>query len=380
MKLRTRLTTRSRGKVTIVLTDDEWGDEIAGVGEHGRRGYDAPVRSRGASHTSPGLLTPSTVGSHLAQRGIVSDGAEIITEELGGGVSNVVLGVEADGTRLVVKQALPRLRVADDWVAKRQRALTEAAAIELVHRATPEAVPPVLDVDEASCAIVIGRAPRTWATWKQLLLAGRIDTQVSTRLGSLLAAWHGLDVQGACRLDDPEAFEQLRVDPYYRTVARRAPDLAPEISALIERMVEKRRCLVHGDFSPKNVLVGQDGLWVIDFEVAHLGDPAFDVAFMTSHLVLKAIHRPVDRHAYATCAERFWFSYRNAIPATLAFQPDHILRHLGALLLARVDGKSPAEYLTAVEHDVTRALGRRLVLEPPDSLDEVWTLVTEANA
>lgn len=328
-------------------------------------------------------IAVDTVAKYLVSRGVVRDGVGIVAEELGGGVSNVVLGVEAGDCQLVLKQALPRLRVADEWLAKRQRVLTEADAMQLLHEATPDAVPPVHHIDEVACAIVIGRAPAGWRTWKDDLLAGRVDTKVGARLGSLLAAWHGLDVRASSRLDDPEAFEQLRVDPYYRTVAHRVPDLDAPIAALIKRMAAERRCLVHGDFSPKNVLVGHDGLWVIDFEVAHIGDPAFDVAFLTSHLMLKAVHRPVDRHAYAACTDQFWHSYLNGTPSDIRDGIDggidHVLRHLGALLLARVDGKSPAEYLTSPELDVARALGRRLLTEPPNSLDAVWDALVEVS-
>lgn len=325
------------------------------------------------------LLTAATVGPHLVARGLVPEGDRVTAEELGGGVSNVVLGVDAGEHRFVIKQALPRLRVADEWLAKRERALTEAEAMRLLAEVTPAALPPVLDVDEDACAITIGHAPAGWATWKDELLAGRVDPDVGARLGMLLAAWHGLDVTGAPRLDDPEAFEQLRVDPYYRTVARRAPDLAPAIEAVIERMAATRRCLVHGDFSPKNVLVGPDGLWVIDFEVAHLGDPAFDVAFLTNHLVLKAVHRPDAGEDYAACARRFWRSYLEGVPDGFLGGTAYVLRHLGALLVARVDGKSPAEYLTPEEGDVVRALGRSLLTEPAASLDEVWDRLAEVQ-
>ena len=263
----------------------------------------------------------------------------------------MVLAVRAEGLCAVVKQALPRLRVADEWLAKRERAVAEAAALRLAGELAPEAVPGVLDVDEEECALVVEHAPVGWRNWKELLLAG------DTGLG-------GADV-----------FEQLRVDPYHRTVMRRDPELSAAVGAYVERMLATRLCLVHGDYSPKNVLAGDDGLWVIDFEVAHLGDPAFDVAFMLNHLLLKAIHRPGSASAYEECSHAFVSAYQALVPATLAPEPGYVLGQVGCLMVARVDGKSPAEYLGEEERGVARRLGRELLLDPPETLEQAWALL-----
>lgn len=318
------------------------------------------------------LLSATTVAGYLAGRGLVHDGEDVDVEELGGGVSNVVLAVHARSGDMVVKQARPRLRVPEEWLAKQERAVTEAGALRLVADETPGAVPDVLDVDPGAFVVTVRRAPATWGDWKQQLLAGVVDPAVAVELGRLLARWHQLDVSAAPWLDDAEAFDQLRVDPYLRTIARRHPDLAPMVDPLVARLARTRRCLVHGDFSPKNVLVGREGLWVIDFEVAHLGDPVFDVAFLTNHLVLKAIHRPDDLRALAQCAERFWETYLAGVPDGWFGEASYVLSHLGALLVARVDGKSPAEYLGAAGQRAARELGRSLLSDPPSHLDDVW--------
>lgn len=189
----------------------------------------------------------------------------------------------------------------------------------------------------------------------------------------MLAALHAgtRDVAALpARLRDSSLFEQQRVDPYYRTVMRRRPDLAGSIAGYIDRMRERQRCLVHGDWSPKNVLAGPSGVWVVDWEVAHAGDPAFDVAFMLTHLFLKAVHRPASRDAYAACAEAFWNAYHADVPEGLASEASYVLGHAGCLLSARVDGKSPAEYLTEPEREIARRLGRHLVADPPGRLDQ----------
>jgi len=328
------------------------------------------------------LLSPDTVGRYLVGRGIFGDLDGVHAHELAGGVSNIVLAAARDTRRVVVKQALPRLRVHDEWLAKRERSLAEAAALELAATLTPGAVPALLDVDADRCALTIAAAPHGWTTWKSRLLAGDADSAVASRLGELLAAWQGgtfEDAEAAAALRDTEAFEQLRVEPYYRTVAARRPELATAIGSYLERMETTHLCLVHGDYSPKNVLVGDD-VWVIDFEVAHVGDPAFDVAFMLNHLLLKRLHVPGASDSLERCARGFWAGYRRAVPGPLLPELGYVLGHLGCLMVARVDGKSPAEYLSAAERDAARALGSRLLLAPPSSLDALFDTVAATSA
>ncbi len=162
---------------------------------------------------------------------------------------------------------------------------------------------------------------------------------------------------------DVEAFIQLRVDPFYRWVAARHPDIAARISKVADQMLSTRRCLVHGDFSPKNVLVADGGLWVIDWEVAHIGDPVFDVAFLITHLACKTLHRPADGPAFHAAAAAFMASYNQAsAPALGELDPGYLARQVGCLLLARMDGKSPATYLSAPQRARGRALAREVLL------------------
>lgn len=327
------------------------------------------------------LLSAGTVGPYLVRRGLVAAEDSVQASELGGGVSNVVLAVRAGDRYLVVKQALPRLRVADVWLAPPQRALGEGEALRLADELAPGSVPRVFDVDEEACAITIEHAPAGWRNWKDLLLSGEADPAIARRVGALLGLWHG----GTHRRDLPErfldyeGFERLRVDPYYRTVMRRLPEFLEEVGAYVERMAATRVCLVHGDYSPKNVLVGPAALWVLDFEVAHLGDPVFDLAFLLNHLALKSVHRPESSADYAACAEAFWEAYRARVPAELLPPLSYVLGHVGCLMVARVVGKSPAEYLTEAGKVAARALGERLLLDPPDVLADVWALRMELS-
>jgi aminoglycoside phosphotransferase (APT) family kinase protein len=313
-------------------------------------------------------LDVDNVVGYLSARGLPPAGGAR-ARPLGGGVSNIVIAVGVGPGSVVVKQALARLRVADPWWAPRERALAEAEALDLAARLTPDAVPHVLDRDPERCALVVERAPDGWREWKSMLLSGEIDEEVAVRLGSVLSRWHSATFHGrmlSARFYQQEPFEALRVEPYYRTVAQRVPHVSEAVLGYVDKMLARRLCLVHGDFSPKNVLVGPEPkLWVIDFEVAHLGDPAFDLAFLLCHLMLKSVHRPERAGAYDRCAVMFASAYETGVPAELSPSWDYVLGHVGCLLLARVDGKSPAEYLTRDDQSRVRRLGELLVSRPP---------------
>jgi 5-methylthioribose kinase len=307
-------------------------------------------------------LAPTNVGAYLVRRGVFAAAEDLEVEELTGGVACTVLAVRGEGKRVVVKQALERFRVADEWLVPRDRAVTEAQALELMARLAPGAVPRLLDSDREAFALVVEEAPADWRPWKTSLLQGTVDQTVATRLGGLLSVLHSADAD----IGSAESFEAQRIDPYLRTIQRRHPDLAETVGAYIDRLTATRQCVVHGDYSPKNVLVGDGGQWVIDWEVAHRGDPTFDLAFMLSHLLLKTIHRPQAREGYEECGNAFLDAYGPVADMT------YLLGLAGCLMLARVDGKSPAEYLDEAGRERARATGIALLSDPPGSLEAAW--------
>ena len=213
-------------------------------------------------------------------------------------------------------------------------------------------------------------------------MEGRVDPEIAARLGTILGTIHADgSTHPALRgtLADTSLFEELRVDPYYRTVARRHPDLAPGIEALIAAMdrPDNERTLVLGDFSPKNILVHAGGLILLDFECAHAGDPAFDLGFFLTHLVLKEIRviAAADGHGprYLGLTRGFWEAYlkRRALgPGATAELIRRTNQHTAACCLARVDGKSPVEYLDERGRALARSLARRALQDEPSSWGE----------
>lgn len=323
------------------------------------------------------LLDEGSVVGYLRSRGLVRPDSSPAVRSLGGGISNVVLMVEAEGSSkpgLVVKQSLGRINVAEHWVASRRRTLTEGITLRMAAEMTPGRVPGVVDLDAERLVLVIQAAPADWVCLKEELLDGRVDPTLAEELGAALAVWHSetagtpLDVEWA----DPNALRELRTDPFHRVAAERNPDLAPVLHECREELETTHTCFVHGDFSPKNMLVGPDGWWVLDFEAAHLGAPVFDVAYVTCHLVLKAVHRPSHRVEYQAASAALWQTYTRAAGESVRPAPDRLALHTGCLLLARVDGRSIAEYLDDDGRARTHALAAGLLQRPVRDLEELW--------
>lgn len=315
------------------------------------------------------MLDVVTAPEYLLRRGII-DREPHNCVALGGGVSNTVLRIDD----LVLKQSLGRLRVADVWEAPVGRIVTEAKALRFAHAILPDVVPAAIDSDPDAHTLTMPAAPANWRSWKELLLAGTVDPGIASRLGATLAALHNAPSADLDWLDQPEAFIALRVDPYHYAVAERLPEVAGEVRAVAAEMAGRRLCFVHGDYSPKNVLVGDGALWVIDFEVAHLGDPTFDVAFMLHHLLLKAVHRPTAYDGYKRCGTEFLSAYADSRFAALASDA-YLVRHVACLLLARAIGKSPAEYLDDAARKRIIAIGSAALREQPATVEWIWDRV-----
>jgi 5-methylthioribose kinase len=287
-----------------------------------------------------------------------------------------VLLVESEAGPFVLKQSLPQLRVEQQWLSDRSRIWREAAALELVAPHLPEgAVPKVLFRDDDNYLFAMTAAPSGSETWKSALLRGHCDTATAAQIGTITAAlmrsgWQNPAMEAA--FGDITVFDQLRLDPYYRTAASRHPRLAEFFTSLCDTYRSRSCTLVHGDWSPKNFLVGPGATMAIDFEAIHFGDPAFDAAFLLNHLLLKSFYLAGRAAALAELAEAFWSALSAGVPPIPDFEA-RTLEHLGALLLARMDGKSPVEYIRDpdLKHRI-RDFAYRLILTPPKTIGEVF--------
>lgn len=330
-------------------------------------------------------VTAGDAADYLRSSGRLPAGVGVSVRELSGGVSNLVLRVDAeDRPPFVVKQCRERLRVAVEWRARLDRIWVEHATLRvLVELLPPEAVPELLFEDRDEYLFAMTCAPDDSETWKTRLLRGDADPAISAKLGTYLATIHAeapLHPSRGPSLADTSLFDELRVDPYYRTTARAHPRLAPQFDALLTAMdlPLERRALVLGDFSPKNILVHSGGLVLLDFECAHLGDPGFDLGFFMSHLALKRIHRVISDDQYRSLAESFLGAYFDRLGDRLGPAVEVERRgvaHTAACLLARVDGKSPVEYLDGPGREVARRSALALFDQAPDRWDALHRLL-----
>lgn len=330
-------------------------------------------------------LSAANAAEYLRSRPEYAGVARLECRELGGGVSNTVLLVETPSERFVVKQALPRLRVKDEWLADRGRIFRERDALLDAAKLLPRGwVPEVLWSDESNYLFAMRAAEEPAEFWKSRLLAGRLEPRWARRAGVAL----GLTIRGSWRSEsfrqkygDATAFDQLRTDPYYRTIARRHADIAEHVEEWLAVTAARRVALTHGDWSPKNMMVTPGGMVFIDYECAHFGDPSFDAAFAINHLVLKGYYRPRMADGYLALARVLFAWTLSVLPAeALRDFEAATARHLGLLLLARVDGKSPVEYLTDEQvRDRVRHAAKAMIRGRVERLERCFELAAEAR-
>jgi 5-methylthioribose kinase len=315
------------------------------------------------------------LAASLHRMGLIADGEGISATPLSGGVSCDVWHIKiADGREIVIKRALPRLRVEAEWKAPVERASTEADWFRLVAEFDPRIVPEVLGEDRAHHIFAMEYLPpETHKLWKAELAAGRADAGFAARVGERLAHIHAFtanreDVKHDFAHD--AQFHALRLEPYLLHTAKKHPDLAPRIRALADGVAKARVALMQGDISPKNILIGPEGPVFLDAETACYGDPAFDLAFCLNHLLLKCVWHPKFKASYLPSFAALTDAYlENVTWEESADIEARTAALLPALLLARVDGKSPVEYLTA-EKDKTlvREAAKALFTEKPFTL------------
>jgi aminoglycoside phosphotransferase (APT) family kinase protein len=269
-----------------------------------------------------------------------------------------------------IKRALARLKVAADWRAPVERSGYEVAWLEAAAAVNPKAVPRVLGHSAEDGLFAMEYLdPRDFPPWKGELMAGRANAAFAAEVGRRLVAIHAAtagDVAVASRFDSDAIFHAIRLEPYLEATARRHPDRAAALEALVAVTAGTRLALVHGDVSPKNILTGPRGPVFLDAECAWYGDPAFDLAFCLNHLLLKCLYRPAAAAAYLGCFDALGDAYLSGVGWEGKRDIEgRVARLLPGLLLARVDGKSPVEYLQdEAPKECVRRAARALLASP----------------
>ena len=321
-------------------------------------------------------MSQDQIYSALTKMGLIVAGQRPRLVPLTGGISSEVYRLDLDRGPVCVKRALAKLKVEQDWYAPVERSAFEVAWIETVSKIAPGSVPEVIGHDPDALMFVMAfLEPDQYPVWKEQLRSGVIDPQTAAGLGALMARLHAATAgQEAieARFDgSAELFFALRIEPYLLATAAAQPSVAAQIQQIAKTTQATTLALVHGDFSPKNILIGPNGPVILDSETANWGDPAFDLAFCLNHLLLKCVWHPEWTEAYLQCFDALAAAYLKDVN----WEPRETLEAraavlLSAFLLARIDGKSSAEYITKDnDKDFVRAIAMQFLVDLPVRLD-----------
>lgn len=320
----------------------------------------------------------------LAQASEVTD-----VVPLTGGVASDIARVDAGGISYVVKFALSKLKVAAEWHAPVHRNAAEYAWLKVAADVSPEAAVKLYGRSEGDHGFAMEfLAGESVYLWKDALLAEAPVQGEAAEVGDLLGRIHAISAKpdfDTSAFHNRDDFRALRIEPYLTFTAGKHPDVAGQLTTLADMLFDSQQVLAHGDVSPKNILLRPTGPVLLDAECATMGDASFDPSFCLNHLVIKAIHLPASRAALLAEVSAFWAAYRAHVDwETPDDLQQRICQLLPALMLARVDGKSPVEYLSPTTQDILCAVALQLISQPPatlaDFVNRLSQLLKEQNA
>jgi len=295
---------------------------------------------------------------------------------LTGGVSSDIAVVNLGSNKVCVKFALPKLKVAEEWHAKVERNLAEYRWLDFVSTISPRSTPKLLGISERvhGFAMEFVEGDDTYL-WKQALLDGLPDNEEARKVGRVLGNIHRssttqIDLKN--QFQNQEDFFALRIEPYLVHTAAQHREIARDFESLVRSLSVHEHTLVHGDVSPKNIIFRKSEPLFLDAECATIGDPCFDISFCLNHLVLKAVHLPPSRELLLRSVNVFWSAYRDHVSweSSTALE-ERVCKLLPALMLARIDGKSPVEYLHKDNRLLVKTLSIELIKSPPGSLSDL---------
>jgi aminoglycoside phosphotransferase (APT) family kinase protein len=326
--------------------------------------------------TRPEQDDPVLLRDSLARMRLLAPDEPMVATPLTGGVSSDIWKIESGGRVFAVKRARPQLKVAAEWHVPVERNAYEVKWFRAAGAVVPGAAPDILGEDRAAGLFAMAYLdPATHPVWKDELRAGRIDRAFAAEVGYRLARIHSATAGGegvAAAFATDATFHAIRLEAYLEATARAHPVVESSLMALSQATLATKKALVHGDVSPKNILVGPDGPVFLDAECAWYGDPAFDLAFCLNHLLLKCLWVPTSAPDFLAA----FAALADAHLAGVSWEPPDLFERraallLPALLLARADGKSPVEYLDEAGREAVRRTALPLITAPPPRLEDV---------
>ena len=318
----------------------------------------------------------SRVRDLLADLSLAGPDDDLLVRPLTGGIASDVAVVETSNQKFCVKFALHKMRVTADWFAPIRRNRTEYLWLKFANSLAPENTPRLFGHSETAGGFVMEFLDGTDThMWKSRILTGSPRVEYARTTGTLLGRIHSASSSpgfDADLFDTGDVFFHMRIEPYILYTSSRHPDLAFVLDSMAESLDRSAVVLVHGDVSPKNIIIHEGRVVLVDAECASMGEPAFDVAFCLNHMFLKGLYNRRYRREFMHAALEFWSSYAQHITwEEREFLASRTARLLPALALARVDGKSPVEYLDDAQQDLVRRVAIPLIINPVGSVSGV---------
>lgn len=324
------------------------------------------------------LSNQSVLERYLQEKNLVRGGDGHSVHYCNGGVSGIVVFVNRPQKKpLIVKQALAQLKVAETWECDPSRIKVEYDSNQIYHELMPENAPEVYFYDEKNYIYGREAVPEGCSMWKEDLMSGFIDFEVARKSIETLNVVHSKcagNSKIAERFSDKSIFYNLRINPYIEFSVQRHPELKSDADRVIREMTQTSITLVHGDYSPKNIMVQDRAISVLDYEVACCGHPAFDLAFFFNHMILKSVKFPQFSDTFLNLLQ---YMYRIYFSNVTFMDKDELedctVRTLALLMIARVDGKSPVEYLVGDEkkQEQVRQIAFQILKEKTGKIPDV---------
>ncbi|MEM7050929.1 MAG: phosphotransferase [Acidobacteriota bacterium] len=285
---------------------------------------------------------------------------------------NYVYRVRAGGDSFYLKQVAEKPKHFDVRLP-RERIFSEAEAMRRFQELAGDAVrvPRLLGLDREAYAFVMSDV----GAGRRVLLdvVGQCFERLAEQaeaLGTALGRVHRAS-RGMAPLRPAAEREVIVRTIWDGLLAPGGRAVFPDAWAATEERLSRSECLVHADLWAKNLLVAAgEPVALVDFEGAHLGDPAFDLGTLLAVALLPALERPELFAAAQGFARRLFDSHAAAAGDVRWADGVRERAFLATAVFLAARGFGPFAYpMAETARQRVRALAARLVEAPVKDLD-----------
>ncbi len=266
-------------------------------------------------------LSPETLASRLGRLDALTsvigdDPSAWSVQEVGDGNLNLVFIVEGTKGSVIVKQALPYVRlVGDSWPLPLKRAFFEYHALKRQAERDPGSVPTLLHFDETQALIVMERL-HPHIIMRHHMMAGQKVAELGETMGRFCArtAFRGSDLSmnASNKKNDVALFagnielcditeNLVFTDPYFDAEMNR--HTTPQLDGVVAELradhllkieaqhlkrafTAKQETMCHGDLHAGSIMATPDEARIIDPEFAFYGPFGFDIGMLIGNYLM----------------------------------------------------------------------------------------------